>query len=178
MPELEGTANNRGEALQHHEKSRPRAQPHRQIDPPFARLTGGVKAIAGLRLDEPLHFRDDDVAPGQAPDIEGSGAADLERPKRIGERAAGRAQAGLKRKDARIRAVEPDSRRDLALARSIVGLPRRRVLDAVVGRRGDQGQPICQAIFDIGSKLELLIGRTRNEMPLRIESEKNVSAMT
>lgn len=132
MAELEGTVYNRRVALQHHEKSRPGAQSHRQIDPPFARLTGGVKAIAPLRLDETLHRRDDDVAPGQAPDIEGSGAVHLERPKRIRERSAGRAQAGLKRKDARIRAVEPDPRRDLALAQSIVGLPRRRVLDAVV----------------------------------------------
>src|ERR1700730_16626714 len=123
--------------------------------------------MARMRLDETLHRRDDDVAPGQAPDIEGRGAAHRERPKRIGERRAGRAQAGLKRKDARIRAVEPESRRDLALARSTVGLPRRRVLDAVVGRRGDQGQPIRQAIFDVGSKFELSIGRNWNETPVR-----------
>src|ERR1700732_1477813 len=97
MPEPEGTVYNRRVALQHHEKSWPGAQSHRQIDPPFAGLTGGVKAIAGLRLDKTLHPRDDDVAPGQAPNIEGSGAAHPERPKRIGEREPGRAQTGLKR---------------------------------------------------------------------------------
>ena len=42
-------------------------------------------------------------------------------------------------------------------------------MDAVVGRRRDQGQPICQAIFDVGSKFEFSIGWNRNEMPLRIE---------
>jgi hypothetical protein len=42
-------------------------------------------------------------------------------------------------------------------------------VDAVVGRRRDQGQPICQAIFDIGSKFELFIGWNGNEMSLRIK---------
>jgi hypothetical protein len=85
MPELEGTVYNRRVALQHHEKSRPGAQSHRQIDPKLAGLIASVKAIGPLRCDEPLHSRDDDVAPGQAPDVEGSGAARLERPQRIGE---------------------------------------------------------------------------------------------
>ena len=42
-------------------------------------------------------------------------------------------------------------------------------MDADVRRRSDQGQPIGQAIFDVGSKFELSIGRNRNEVPSRIE---------
>src|ERR1700730_2966427 len=91
MAELTGAIGNRGVTLQQHEKSRPGAQSHRQIDPKLARLTGSVKTIAGLRLDETLHRRDDDVVPDKAPDIEGCGAADRARHKRIGERGAGRA---------------------------------------------------------------------------------------
>jgi hypothetical protein len=122
----------------------------------------GVFRICALRVQA--------SSPSSSPRFVGP----IEWPKRIRERAAGGAQAGLKRKDARIRVVEPHSRRDLALARSIVGLPRRRVLDAVVGRRGDQGQPVGQAIFDIGSKFKLSIRRNRNEMPLRIERKGGI----
>jgi len=145
MPELAGSIGDRGKALQHQEQVWERTRSYRQIEKKFSWLVARVKAIGRLGIDKTLHAEDVDAASGKATQFEGRRAPHLERSERIGERGARRPHPSLKGNDAVLILKYPDFCGGRTFTDPVVGLARRGIANAVIGRRNNQGKPI----FDI-----------------------------